>query len=125
MTEAEALELVLFSVDNAIGSLSLFVSVTCAYMTVAYVVGSKLSRFQALAVSGLYIFTAGVFIITTYVHVRTWGELQRGVPEGITAMNNVALWNESFWAYYSTSACVIGMGICLYFMWDVRHPKPE
>lgn len=125
MTEAEALELVLLSVDNANVSLSLFVSITCAYMTVAYIVGSKLSRFQALAVSGLYIFTAGVFVITIYVHVRTWGELQRGVPGGIAAMENIPLWNESFWAYYATSACVIGMCICLYFMWNIRHPNSK
>ena len=71
MTEAEALELAVMCVDNAMTAFSVFISITFAYMTVSFLAGSKLSNFQALAASGLYIFTAGVTILCTYLHIRT------------------------------------------------------
>ena len=123
MTEAEALELTIMCVDNAMTAFSIFISITFAFMTVSFLAGSKLSSFQALAASGLYIFTAGVAILCTYLHIRTWGELRSGVPGGIAAMDNLPLWNESLWAYYPTTACIVGVIVSCYFMWDVRHPK--
>ena len=120
MTETEALELTVMCVDNAMTSFSIFISITFAF-----VAGSRLSNFQALAASGLYLFTAEVAILCTYLHIRTWDELRSGVPGGIAAMDNIALWNESIWAYYTIAACSVGVIISCYFMWDVRHPKTE
>jgi hypothetical protein len=125
MTEAEVMELTMMCVENAMTSFSLFVTVTFAYLMASFVIGSKLSSFQSLAVSGLYVVTAGIAISCTILYVRTWGELRSGIPGGIEVMDNIALWNESLWLYYPTVTCVVGIGVSLYFMWNVRHPKTE
>jgi hypothetical protein len=54
MTEAEALELIAIYVTNAHEGFTLYLSVTFAYLITAYLVGSKLSPFQALAVSEFF-----------------------------------------------------------------------
>jgi len=125
MTEAEALELAVMCVDVAISAFSLYVTVTFAYMTVSYLVGSRLSTFQALALSGLYVFTSGVLILTMYLVIVTYFELRAGVSGGIAAMDNIPLWNEALWATYPTAASLVGILVGLYFMWNVRHPKTE
>ena len=101
------------------------VTLTFAYMTVSYLAGSKLSTFQALALSGLYVFTSGLLVLTMYLQIRTWGEVRAGVSGGIAAMDNLPLWNEALWATYPVAASLVGIGVGLYFMWNVRHPKTE
>ena len=125
MTEAEALELTVMCVDNAITCFSVYVTMTFAYLTASYLMGSSLSTFQALVLSGLYVFSSGGMIVCMYLHIRTWSELRAGVPGGIAAMDNISLWNEAFWAYYPASSCLAGILISLFFMWNVRHPKTE
>ena len=48
MTEAEALELIAIYITNAHGGFTIYLSVTFAYLVTAYLVGRKLSPFQAL-----------------------------------------------------------------------------
>ena len=40
---------------------SLWISITFAYLTAAYFVGAKMTRFQCLTMSGLYLVTAVLF----------------------------------------------------------------
>ena len=54
MTEAEALELIPLYVDIAVTSFSVYITITFAYFTLSYLIGAKLSIFQAIAVSSLY-----------------------------------------------------------------------
>ncbi len=125
MTEAEAFELVIMCVDTAVTNFSIYVTIAFAYMTVSYLVGAMLSTFQTLVLSGLYVFSSGVTILTMYLVIVTYFELRAGVPGGIAAMDNVPLWNEALWAFYPTSVCIGGVFVGLYFMWNVRHPKTE
>jgi hypothetical protein len=125
MTEAEALELAVMCVDNALSCFSIYVTMTFAYMTVSYLVGSRLSTFQTLVLSGLYMISSGAVILTMYLQIRTWGEVRAGVSGGVAAMDNIPLWNEALWATYPTAASLVGVFIGLYFMWNVRHPKTE
>ena len=125
MTEAEAFELVLACVDTAVSCFSIYVTIAFAYMTVSYLVGARLTTFQTLVLSGLYVFTSGVTILTMHLVIVTYFELRAGVSGGIAAMDNVPLWNEALWATYPTAACLVGIFVGLYFMWNVRHPKTE
>lgn len=123
MTEAEALELIIMCSDNALTSFGIYVTIAFAYLTVAYLVGSRLSTLQTLVLSGLYVFASGAVISNMYLLIRTWGELRAGVTGGIAVMDRIPLWNQTYWAIYPTSACVIGILVGLYLMWNVRHPK--
>jgi uncharacterized membrane protein YesL len=109
MTEAEAFELVMMCVDTAVTNFSIYVTIAFAYMTVSYLVGAMLSTFQTLVLSGLYVFSSGVTILTMYLVIVTYFELRAGVPGGIAAMDNVPLWNEALWAFYPASVCIGGV----------------
>ena len=63
MTEAELWELMFMSVGNSTASLSVLLAITFAYLAAAYFVGGKLSNFQTVVVSTLFIFGAGVATI--------------------------------------------------------------
>lgn len=123
MTEAEAFELIMLCVDSAVTCFTLYITIAFGYMTVSYLAGAKLSTFQTLVLSGLYVFTSGVAILTMYLLIVTYFELRAGVPGGIAAMDNVPLWNEALWAFYPTSACIVGVFVGLLFNWNIRHPK--
>ncbi len=125
MTEAEAFELIMICVDTAVTCFSIYVTIAFAYLTASYLVGAMLSTFQTLVLSGLYVFTSGVLILTMYLVIVTYFELRAGVPGGIAAMDSIPLWNEALWAFYPTSACTVGVIVGLFFNWNIRHPKTE
>ena len=58
MTEPEALEVMAAHGANAITSFTIYVSVTFAYLAATHLVGAKLSRFQCVGISALYVFSA-------------------------------------------------------------------
>lgn len=51
MSEAETLELISLYYSNAIDAFTVYIFFTFAYLTIAYFVGSSLTRFQVFAVS--------------------------------------------------------------------------
>jgi hypothetical protein len=121
MTEAEANEFLALWVANSISAFSVYLSLTFAYMTVAYVVGSRLSRFQALAVSTLYV--AGTLI--SLLSIMNSLRLYQGILEQSEFLQRQVLVSGDIWSF--TVAPVLGLGIfvSLYFMWNIRHPKTE
>jgi hypothetical protein len=63
MTEAELWELMFMSVGNGTASLSVLLTITFVYLAAAYFLGSKLSNFQTVVVSTLFVFGSGVATI--------------------------------------------------------------
>jgi len=121
MTEAEVLELIAIYIENAMTGFSIFITVTFAYMTVAYIVGSKMSPFQVWAASGLYLFAALCALLCVYLQVHTWSALRSGFPGGILALDSAALYNGSFWKIFLTTTQLLGIAISFYFMYNVRN----
>ena len=121
MTEAEVLELIAIYIGNAMTAFSIFVSVTFAYMTVAYIAGSKMSIFQVWAASGLYLFAAASAMLCAYLQIHTWSTLRSEFPGGISAMDSSALYNGSFWEIFLTTTQLLGIAVSLCFMYNVRH----
>ena len=72
MSEAEALEVMSDFAANVATYFTMFVSFTFAYLTVAYLVGRSLSRFQCIAASALYIIAALVTGATTVGWGNAW-----------------------------------------------------
>ena len=50
----------------------LWVSVTFAYLTVAYIAGKDLTRFQAGAVTGLYVVSSSLFALSALANSEAW-----------------------------------------------------
>ncbi len=72
MTEPDAIEMVNFYASNALESFSIWVSITFAFLTVAYLVGSKLSKTQVRIICPLYFITSGTFGLASVVHVQSF-----------------------------------------------------
>jgi hypothetical protein len=120
MTEPEVIEMVNLYASNSMSCFSLWVSFTFAYLTVAYLVGSKLSKVQLYIISTLYVLAGGAFGFAAVTYTESFGTLNSVYPE----FSPTDLWRFP-WTLVSSLMLVGGMLASLYFMWDVRHPKPE
>ncbi|MFT4562629.1 MAG: hypothetical protein ACI9BW_002375 [Gammaproteobacteria bacterium] len=118
MTEAEALELIPIYVDVAVTSFSMYLTMTFGYFTVAYLVGAKLSRFQMLAISSLYLYGAGGSAVTAFIQIQAWAKIKE---EYTTILDEFAFWNAEFWLISIPGLTVAGIFLGLYFMWNIRE----
>ena len=72
MSEAETIA-TLNDISEVAGMfISMWVSFTFAYLTVAYFVGKALSTFQCLTISALYGVTASYFAGASIGHIQAW-----------------------------------------------------
>ena len=120
MTEAEFIESLNLHAGNSIEGYALFISLTFAYLTVAYFAGDKLSIPQVLIVSVLYITSAVVFSLVSLVHIESFEALVAGYPDFINSN-----WWFFPWSLVAPSLAIGGIIASAYFMWDVRHEKSE
>ena len=120
MTEAEAIELIIMHADIAVNSFSVYLTITFAYLTVAYLVGRSLSTFQAIAISSLYLVGAGSAVINIVIHIQAWGKIKM---LHTSIFNEFALWNPVFWITFMPILMVGGILTGLYFMWNIRHQR--
>ena len=122
MTEAELLDAASYQFELAVSTLALYITVTSAYLLVAFVAGIRLTRSQTFIVSTLYVVTSLLAVYASYswttrgVYYAVQLEaLDPNVPEYSKILVPVIL------------PLLLGGGIfaSLKFMWDVRHPKRE
>lgn len=73
MTEAEYYELTFMAFDTTSGNFSLLLSILFAYLATAFFVGNRLTGFQAMVVSFLFVFAASIMVAATY------GSMQRAM----------------------------------------------
>ena len=121
MTEYEAMEVVAAYTDVAVTCFSIYLTLTFAYLTVAYLVGVKLTTFQSVAVSGLYVFGGGSALLCQYILINGWG----AVIEYAVPLHSVPLWDPNFWITYMWTIQVSGILLGLYFMWALRQSQAE
>ncbi|MFT4564746.1 MAG: hypothetical protein ACI9BW_004516 [Gammaproteobacteria bacterium] len=94
MTESEALEVIAAFTSNAISAFTVYYSYTFAYLAVCYLVGSKLSNFQTIAVSVLYFASAALAVFTVLVQQRTVDEIMGSYP---TVLDQNLFWSMQGW----------------------------
>jgi len=122
MTEAEIINSMTEYFGLNAEMLSIYLTVTSGYLIVSYLVGNKLTRFQLVIISGLYVIFAGA---TTYLAV---GYGMRGIHYAELLRNlspSTPLYSTD--AIPGAIAFVLLGGIVasLTFMWQSRHPKTE
>jgi hypothetical protein len=120
MTEPEVMEMVNLYAGNGLTSYTIWVSFTFAYLTVAYLVGAKLTNIQHFIVSSLYVITGTVFTLSAVTHTESFGALIYRYPD----FRPTELWLVP-WTLFTSIILGGGMIASLYFMWDIRHPKTE
>ena len=104
-----------------------FSSLLFGYVLVAYFAGKNLTRNQVIILTMLYIATISQYILTSLMVglgiVSNSLELVEIGGTSQPVMNEIVVTPARY--YFSTVvqfACVIAS---LYFMWSVRHPRPQ
>ena len=117
MTEAEAIEALSNIAINVTAFFSIFISITFAYLTVAYLVGRDLSRFQLTAINSLYVLCTLLMGAATAGWNEAWIKLhsrEATVISDIWIIDAIA-WTEGL---YLMLASIVFASI--YFMYDIR-----
>jgi hypothetical protein len=128
MSEYELVDVMASLQNNLIQGQAVTITMLSAYMVVAYTVGKKLTTFQCTFVSLMFLLF-GLFAAAgqvsnmneMYYYGPQLGELRGGQYLGVdadSAGEEVARW-------LFVLIRVLLFGGALYFMWSVRHPKPE
>ncbi|MFT4563540.1 MAG: hypothetical protein ACI9BW_003296 [Gammaproteobacteria bacterium] len=98
---------------------SLWLSITFAYLTVAYLIGTKMSRFQYLAVSALYTASAAIFGGAALAHAHAFFltlEIANTIYDQVWLFSG----NSDLWFTCSSFFLIGGTVVALYFMYNVR-----
>ncbi len=107
--------------QNAITSFSIYLTFTFAYLTAAYLAGTKLTVYQVFVISTLY--TAGALISLASVISNL--ELYTVLLNQDEVLRSSITFSGEFWIYSITPLFLLGIGVSLSFMWYIRHPKTE
>jgi hypothetical protein len=121
MNIAEANEVAAMWIANAMTAFSIYLTFTFAYLTIAYIAGKDLPRFQAFSLSTLYIAGAFISLLSCIDNLN----FLNAVLQQSEALQSAATLPTKFWIYYIAPLLIVGVFVSLYFMWDVRHPKTE
>ncbi len=121
MSEAEAIEGITGLLDSGIASFTVFFSFTFAYLTVCYLVGTNLSRFQAVSISMLYVVSAAPTAVTVIGVQRAMAEIQKSSPSIV--IDDLMLWDVLYWHTYTMALFVSVIILSLYFMYDIRRAR--
>ena len=123
MEEAELLRLAAESVNNAITSFTVLLTISTAHLMASYKVGKQLNRSQVVIVNLLFTVCSIFFTLLAGFAVR------RAVTFGSAAanLNTVEVEYHEFEmaALWMGAMCTFIYAACLKFLWDVRHSKTE
>jgi hypothetical protein len=111
--------------SNLIQGQALTISMLTAYMIVAYTVGTKLTTFQCVFASGLFLLfgllgiSGQLYNLSEMYHYGN----QLGIIRGESYEFNDGFTETTRWIFIVVRLTIF-LG-ALYFMWSVRHPKTE
>ena len=119
MLELDAFEVIASFAANALASFTIYFSFTFAYLPVCYLVGSNLSKFQAIAVSILYLVSSASVAITVVGNQMAIAEMQKMYPSVI--IDRLLVWDARWWHVYVIILFVSVTIVSFYFMYDCRR----
>jgi hypothetical protein len=125
MTEYGILDLSRGYVEMEAVSFTIYLTLVSGYLVVGYLAGTRLSALQTGIVSALFVAGTGL---------QTWGiqQYQVAISELLNAKSEITPLTP-FQASVASNgasdmfAALMAAGIVasLFFMWSIRHPKPE
>lgn len=125
MKEAELFQLVFVAGTTALTAFTFVVTFTFAYLTVAYLLGSKLSRFEIGVVTGGYLtasFLSFSVVMANVSAMRAFQEELAGsqVYQRVSFFMDARIYEAGMPVIY-----VLSVATCLFYMWNLRRPKAE
>jgi hypothetical protein len=121
MTDAELWGLIVEYNNTVLSTFALFLTLVSGFLVVAYLVGNKLTQWQAAIVTSGFVLSTLLFAGATYGYgsraIYLMGETSEQYRSDI-----MFSWS-TLWLYIFLF--ILGILACLKFMWDVRHPKTD
>ena len=122
MNEGDAIEAAIGTAGVVFSCFAIYISFTFAYLMTAYFVGNKLTRFQVIATTGLYVIAAGFMALV----MIAWTQALFAITDATaTALDTVLFIQRGYWVETFSILLSSGLLMSLYFMWDVRHQGIE
>ena len=122
MTEYELIDAIASFNSNMYSWATFYVTALSAYLVTAYILGAKLTRSQTIIVNTCFVAFSTLGILAVMGSgmrcLEFVAEVQAINPERDFALTPGLLW-------VIVSIMLLGIFVCLKFMWDIRHPKTE
>ncbi len=127
MTEYEMGELLYNTYDTLWETSQMYFTLVSAYLVVAWLVGTKLTRGQYVIVTALYLFwAAGIIQTQVFTGWSTVNLASKIASQEGVLLREFGSGAAMFIGIYSfTAVMVCGVFASLYFMWGIRHPRAE
>ena len=120
MSEAEAIEAMSDIAINVSTFFSIFVSLTFAYLTVAYLVGRELTRFQLFIINYLYVLCTTLMGASLVTWNNAWLELYHRETTVLSDSWWIEVINWRVGAYVMLGSILVAS---VYFMHDIRRGR--
>ena len=124
MTEAETIAAMTDIGEIAATYISVWLSMTFAYLTTAYFLGKAMSQFQCLVISVLYGTMALFFAVAAMGYAESWLILK---ARAHTVFYEVWVFNELPFSTATSTVTALfligGVLVTLYFMYNVRQAE--
>ena len=122
MTEYELVDAIASFNSNMYSWVTFYMTALSAYLITAYILGAKLTISQTIIINTCFVvFSAlGIFAVmgSGMRCLEFVAEVQAINPE-----RGFALTLGMLWVLFSV--LLLGIFVCLKFMWDIRHPKTD
>ena len=121
MSEAETIELIAAYLNNLAVWMSIYLSVTFAYLVVSHTVGSKLSGFQTTVISIIYVVAAFIAwggMLASQLWIQS---LIVSNPMTLRTQGLKFMMKMDFWLIALGVMVLSGILVTLYYLYDIRR----
>ena len=123
MQEAELFELVFIAGATAMTAFTIIVTFTFAYLTVAYFLGSKLSRLEIAVVTGGYLIASFLSFAVVMANVSAMRVFQEELADSRVYQRIVFFMDARIYEAGIPVVYLLSVATCLFFMWSIRRPR--
>ncbi len=116
--------LIITAQSDALGThIAIFLTLVTAYLVVAYLVGTKLTRAQVSVATSIYLIA---YIFESIIMMAIFRSVINGIQryrERFTVYDPESIYSIVAAGYIGVAILTLILMASLWFMWSIRHPK--
>ena len=120
MSEAELFELVAIYVSNCISAFTVYLSLVFGYLTVAYLIAPRLTRYQAIVATTIYLMGAISCVLTLLHSLSVLIGIENQLQLASEIYNDVIFGNSGIWLISMALITSSGLIGSVMFFYNVR-----
>ncbi len=123
MKEAELFELVSIAGTTALTAFTFIVTFTFAYLTVAYFLGSRLTRLEIGVVTGVYLIASFLSFAVVMANVSAMRVFQEELADSLVYQRIGFFMDARIYDAGMPVIYLLSVVTCLSFMWNIRRTR--